>query len=113
MTRAKRSGRADNVFDLDRAHCNTYLCILPTSRSLLVPKLGPTVQGGVLILPPELMYFSINGHTELSGDHLVSSSSDVQGAPGDVENADAIMGQLCAATGSEQPILVVLVFRRC
>lgn len=108
MIQAKPLGRADNMFGLDRAHFNTYLCIV--SRYLLVPRLGPTAEGGVLILSPGLMYLSINGHTELGGDHLVSSSPDVHGTPGAVENADAIMEELCVATG--QLILVVLIFRR-
>lgn len=73
--------------------------------------LGPTAHGGVLILPPELMYLRVQGYTELSDDHLVSSSADVHGAPGVVENADAIMAKLCAPRGSEQLILVALVFR--
>lgn len=111
MIRAKRLGRADNMFGLDRAHFSACLCALP--RFLLVPRLGPTVQGVVLILTPGLMYLNINGHTGLGGDHLVSSSADVHAASGVVENADAIMGELCAPTGSEQPILVVLIFRRC
>lgn len=111
MIQAKRLGRADNVFGMDRAHFNTYLCVL--LRSLLVSRLGPDVQGGVLIRPPGLKYLSINGHTMLGGDHLVSNSADVHGAPGAVENADAIMGELCVATSFEQLILVVLIFRRC
>lgn len=73
--------------------------------------LGPTAHGGVLILPPVLTYIRVQDYTELSDDHLVSSSADVHGAPGVVENADAIMGKLCAPRGSEQLILVALVFQ--
>lgn len=73
--------------------------------------LGPTAHGGVLILPPGLMYLRVQSYTELSDDHLVSSSADVHGAPGIVEKAGAIMGKPCTPRGSEQLILVALVFR--
>lgn len=112
MTRAKRLGRTDHMLGLDLADFST-LSVSCLDNSCLVPKLGPTVHGGVLVLPPELLYLTIEVHTELSGDHLVSSSADVHGVPGAVENADAIMGKLFPARGSEQPILVVLIFRRC
>lgn len=112
MTRGERLGRADNILGLDLADFSnmSVSCLDPLC---LVSKLGPMVHGGVLVLPPVLVYLTIDGHTALGGEHLVSSSAEVHGAPGAVENADAIMGKLCPTRGFEQLILVVLIFRRC
>lgn len=110
MTQASGLDRTDNKPGLEPADFSTYPCALhraPVSRP------NAWTHGSRRRAHPSsgANDLRVQSYTELSDDHLVSSSADVHGAPGIVEKAGAIMGKLCAPRGSEQLILVALVFR--